>query len=137
MKRLLPVVLAVASFTIVGCKPTKRPNNNPPPVATDQNPSAPPTAYQPPPDNGNNMQPEPNPGPAPMPSHNGGEATTVHHTTHHHAVAAARHGKYVVKRGDTLSKIAHAHHVSLKRLEAANPHVDPNKIHVGQTLNIP
>jgi LysM repeat protein len=44
---------------------------------------------------------------------------------------------YVVKSGDTLTKIATAHGVSLKALKAANPNVDPNHIKVGLKLNIP
>jgi LysM repeat protein len=43
---------------------------------------------------------------------------------------------YTIKSGDTLSKIAKAHGVSLKTLEAANPAVDPNHIKVGMKLNI-
>ena len=42
---------------------------------------------------------------------------------------------YKVKSGDTLAKIAKAHGVTLKALEAANPNVDPNHIKVGLKLN--
>ena len=44
---------------------------------------------------------------------------------------------YIVKSGDTLAKIAKAHGVTLKALEAANSKVDPNHIKVGLKLNIP
>jgi LysM repeat protein len=44
---------------------------------------------------------------------------------------------YSIKSGDTLTKIAHAHGVSLKALKAANPNVDPNHIKVGDKLTIP
>ena len=44
---------------------------------------------------------------------------------------------YKVKSGDTLAKIAKAHGVTLKALEAANPGVDPNHIKVGLKLNLP
>jgi len=44
---------------------------------------------------------------------------------------------YTVKSGDTLTKIAKAHGVTLKTLEAANPKVDPNHVKVGMKLNIP
>ena len=44
---------------------------------------------------------------------------------------------YVVKSGDTLSKIAKAHGVTLKTLEAANPKVDPSHIKVGDKLKLP
>ena len=45
--------------------------------------------------------------------------------------------EYVVVAGDTLGKIAKAHGVSLKTLEAANPGVDPRKLKVKQKLVIP
>lgn len=46
-------------------------------------------------------------------------------------------GTYVVKSGDTLTKIAKLHGTTVKALEAANPNVDPNHIKVGLKLNIP
>jgi len=45
--------------------------------------------------------------------------------------------EYVVVHGDTLGKIAKAHGVTLKALEAANPGVDPKKLKAGQKLTIP
>ncbi len=45
---------------------------------------------------------------------------------------------YVIKKGDTLSKIAVAHGISLEELRAANPDIkDPNKIVEGQQITIP
>jgi len=44
---------------------------------------------------------------------------------------------YVVVKGDTLGKIATAHHVSLKTLEAANPNIQPTRLKVGDKLTIP
>jgi LysM repeat protein len=44
---------------------------------------------------------------------------------------------YVVVQGDTLGKIAKAHGVTLKALEAANPGVDPKKLKIKQKLTIP
>ncbi len=44
---------------------------------------------------------------------------------------------YIVKSGDTLSKIAKESGVNVKTLEAANPKVDPNHIKVGDRLKIP
>ena len=44
---------------------------------------------------------------------------------------------YEVVSGDTLGKIAKAHGVPLKALEAANPGVDPKKLHPKQKLVIP
>ena len=45
--------------------------------------------------------------------------------------------EYVVVAGDTLAKIAKAHGVSVKALEAANPGVDPKKLKIKQKLVIP
>jgi peptidoglycan endopeptidase LytE len=44
---------------------------------------------------------------------------------------------YEVVAGDTLAKIAKAHGVTVKALEAANPGVDPKKLKVKQKLVIP
>ena len=45
---------------------------------------------------------------------------------------------YVIKSGDTLSKIAVDHGVTIEQLRAANPEItDPNKITVGQQIVIP
>jgi LysM repeat protein len=45
--------------------------------------------------------------------------------------------EYTVVMGDTMGKIAKAHGVKLKALEAANPNVQPTKLKVGQKLIIP
>lgn len=50
---------------------------------------------------------------------------------------AAAGEAYVVKPGDSLSKIASQHGVKMKDLQAANNLTDPNKIRVGQKLVIP
>lgn len=45
---------------------------------------------------------------------------------------------YVIKKGDTLSKVANKFHVELADLLAANPDIkDPNKISLGQEIVIP
>lgn len=45
---------------------------------------------------------------------------------------------YKVKKGDTLSKIAKAHKVTLKKLIAANPQIkNPDLIYPNQVINIP
>ena len=45
---------------------------------------------------------------------------------------------YTIKKGDTLSKIAAAHGISVDELLAANPTIkDPNKIALGQQIVIP
>lgn len=45
--------------------------------------------------------------------------------------------KYVVKRGDTLSKIALSNNTTVNAIASANDISDVNMIRVGQTLNIP
>lgn len=45
--------------------------------------------------------------------------------------------KYVVKKGDTLTSIAAAHHMTLAQLEKLNPQIkDPNVIFPGQTITL-
>jgi len=44
---------------------------------------------------------------------------------------------YTIRKGDMLYSIAKAHGVSLKALENANPRVNPNRLRVGEKLNIP
>ncbi|WP_419821505.1 NlpC/P60 family protein [Anoxybacterium hadale] len=43
---------------------------------------------------------------------------------------------YTVQDGDTLWDIASANHVSTEELQAANPGFDPNKLKIGQQLNL-
>jgi LysM repeat protein len=45
--------------------------------------------------------------------------------------------EYAIAKGDTLTTIAKAHHVTLKELQAANPGVDSRHLKVGQKLVIP
>lgn len=45
--------------------------------------------------------------------------------------------KYIIKEGDTLSKLARKYGVSVSKLASTNSIQDPNKIFAGQTLNIP
>ncbi|HEX9046531.1 MAG TPA: LysM peptidoglycan-binding domain-containing protein [Verrucomicrobiae bacterium] len=51
--------------------------------------------------------------------------------------APAAGTEYVVVSGDTLAKIAKAHGVTVKALQAANPGVDPKKLKLKQKLIIP
>jgi len=53
------------------------------------------------------------------------------------APVEAAGSEYDVVAGDTLAKIAKAHGVTLKALEAANPGVNPNKLKIKQKLVIP
>ncbi len=45
--------------------------------------------------------------------------------------------EYTVVAGDTLGKIAKAHGISLKALEAANPNVQPTRMKIGDKIMIP
>ncbi|MCL5934985.1 MAG: L,D-transpeptidase family protein [Bacillota bacterium] len=47
------------------------------------------------------------------------------------------HTVYVVQPGDTLWKIAREHNISLDALLAANPLANPDRLEVGQKINIP
>lgn len=51
--------------------------------------------------------------------------------------AAGPGGDYTVKSGDTPSKIAKAHGVTVSALLAANPDLEPTKMKVGQKINLP
>jgi LysM repeat protein len=44
---------------------------------------------------------------------------------------------HIVATGETLASIARKHNISLPALQAANPGINPKKLHVGQTLNLP
>ena len=44
---------------------------------------------------------------------------------------------YAVKSGETLAGIARKQGISLTSLQAANPGLNPKKIHKGQTINLP
>ncbi len=46
-------------------------------------------------------------------------------------------GAYLVKKGDTLTKIAHAHGVNLNALLQANPGINPARLQVNQKVVIP
>jgi len=45
--------------------------------------------------------------------------------------------EYAVAKGDSLTTIAKAHHITLKELQAANPGVDSKHLKIGQKLVIP
>ncbi|HEX4350468.1 MAG TPA: LysM peptidoglycan-binding domain-containing protein [Verrucomicrobiae bacterium] len=52
-------------------------------------------------------------------------------------VEPAAGSTYEIVSGDTLGKIAKAHGVTVKAIEAANPGVDPKKLKIKQKLTIP
>ena len=45
--------------------------------------------------------------------------------------------QYVVKKGDTLSKIARANGTTLSEIKKANPNIDPDKLRIGQPIKLP
>jgi LysM repeat protein len=53
------------------------------------------------------------------------------------AVVSAANTDYVIVKGDTFSKIAHAHGLTVKALVDANPGLDPARLQIGKKLQIP
>lgn len=49
----------------------------------------------------------------------------------------AAHNHHRVRAGETLTRIARQHAVTLKALNAANPNLDPTKLKIGQIILIP
>lgn len=47
---------------------------------------------------------------------------------------SAGHRTYIVKSGDSLSRIAHRHHIPLKHLVRMNPQLNPSKLRLGQVI---
>lgn len=60
-----------------------------------------------------------------------GTATTAVET------APVQMKEYAVVKGDSLYKIAKTHHVTVAALKKANPNIDPDRIRVGDKINIP
>lgn len=50
---------------------------------------------------------------------------------------AAAPKTYVIRPGDSLAKIARRYNISLSALQAVNPRVEPHRLKVGQTINLP
>lgn len=50
---------------------------------------------------------------------------------------AATAKTHVVKRGETLASIAREHGLTLTKVQAANPSVEPRRLRVGQTIHVP
>jgi N-acetylmuramoyl-L-alanine amidase len=73
-------------------------------------------------------------GPVHMPATSPKPASVA--TQDHVAAHEAKHNLYTVKITDSYKKIAHAHHVTVAELKAAN-HIHDNVLHVGQKLVIP
>lgn len=53
------------------------------------------------------------------------------------AVSAAEHTTYIVQNGDLLSKISKRYNITIAAILAANPGLNPDKIRVGQKINLP
>lgn len=72
--------------------------------------------------------------PAPVPSAT--PAATVSPSSSTEAVSSPA-GTYTIQSGDTLGKVASAKGVSLQELLDANPGIQPTRLSIGQTINIP
>jgi len=44
---------------------------------------------------------------------------------------------YAIRSGDTLTRVAGAHNITLDALMAANPSVEPHRLQIGQRIRIP
>ena len=112
-------VAGLSAMLVNGCKKEQSAESLPPPetnnFATDTN-NLPPVATNLPPVETNTLPPVPPVPPVPQ---------------------AATGSEYTVVQGDTLAKIAKAHGVTLKALQAANPTVQPTKLKIKQKLTIP
>jgi LysM repeat protein len=72
------------------------------------------------------------PGPTTHPAVTTTRPTTKKHTT----TAAAEARYYVVQRGDTFGSIAAKAGTTVTQLEALNPGVSSNALHIGQRLRV-
>lgn len=131
-------ICALVAMLIEGCKrEAPDTSSTPPPIDTNAAPpelaNTPPpadtnTPTMPPPTPASNAAPNMTLPPPPLPPPQQTVATPME---------PAAGSTYEVVSGDTLGKIAKAHGVTLKALEAANPGVDPRKLKPKQKLNIP
>ena len=64
-------------------------------------------------------------------------AAPVAKADHTPAPRAAAGGTYEVKSGDSLSKIARLQGTTVAALQAANPNLNPNKMAIGQKIQLP
>jgi LysM repeat protein len=71
--------------------------------------------------------------------HTNTPTTTVTSKTkkkHRHAHAHPRRRTYVIQHGDTLGGIAARYGTTITRLMQLNPGIDPNALHVGQSIRV-
>lgn len=75
--------------------------------------------------------------PTPSPRHTTGHAARHPATPKHHKHHKRKTREVTVRRGDTLSGIARRHHMSLRKLEKANPQIkNPNLIYPGEKVKL-
>jgi nucleoid-associated protein YgaU len=120
---MMTVFMLVGAVTLIGCNNNmKKGDDKAPPPPTLAHPRLAPAPI---PMATVSPTPEPALAPAPVPV-----PTDV--------VAGGK--GYILKKGDTLSKIAREQFGGLNHLRDlinANPGIDPNKIHPGQKINLP
>lgn len=71
--------------------------------------------------------------------HHTGKPTTTATTTttqHGHGHKKAHAKTYTIQSGDTFASIAVKFGTTVAALEHLNPHVDPQALHVGQTIRV-
>jgi spore germination protein YaaH len=69
-------------------------------------------------------------------SHHVATAPPVHQLPVSRPRVASKHRFYVIKPGDSLSRISVKTGVSIATLEALNPSVDPNALQTGQRIRL-
>jgi 5'-nucleotidase len=131
---LAAVALVLAATLAVGCSNTKKPAANS--AVTDirsGNPAPPPPPPPPPPV----AQPiQPAQPVQPVISDSAPVVTPTIAT----ATPTITGSTYTIQKGDTLYKIARAKYgnpTAVKKIVEANPGMDPNKLKVGQKINLP
>jgi len=127
MKRTVSIAAVTLLAAAVGCSNANKPSSQslqPTPAVTQVQPAADQQQIAPAPDQAMAV-----------------DTSTPSQTPTDTATAASfSGGKYVVKAGDTLYRIAVAHYGSgkeWKKIAEANPGIVPTKLHVGQTLTLP
>ena len=63
-------------------------------------------------------------------------ATTKTTTSHEHGHKSSHARTYTIKSGDTLAAIAAANGTTVAALVHLNPGIDPQALHVGQTIRV-
>jgi 5'-nucleotidase/UDP-sugar diphosphatase len=128
---LAAVALVLAATLAVGCSNTKKPAANS--AVTDIRPSNPAPPPPPPPV----VQPiQPAQPVQPVISDSAPVVTQTISTP----TPSVSGSTYTIQKGDTLYKIARAKYgnpTAVKKIIEANPGMDPNKIKVGQKINLP